>query len=253
MKHLGAGTQYVEEELQLMFPEARILRMDADTTLRRNSYDEKLTAFSEGKYDIMLGTQMVAKGLDFPKVTLVGVLNADRSLYSSDYRSFERSFSLLTQVVGRSGRGGIGGRAIIQTVQPDNETIKLAALQDYDSFYKTEISTRKLMIYPPYCEIAMVVFVSEGRMNAENASNYFFQTLVAKINGEYSDIKLNVLGPSVAGVPKVSGKYRYRMLIKHISSKRFNNLLNECILEFQKSIWNKSTSLSVDINPENII
>ena len=253
MKHLGAGTQYVEEELKEMFPDARILRMDADTTLRRNSYDEKLTDFAEGKYDIMLGTQMVAKGLDFPKVTLVGVLNADRSLYSSDFRSFERAFSLLTQVVGRSGRGGKGGRAIIQTVQPDNETIRLAALQDYDSFYKTEIATRRLMIYPPYCDLAMVVFTSEGRTNTESASKFFFETLVAKVKGEYSEVKLNVLGPSVAGVPKVSGKYRYRILIKHITSKKFTCLLNECILEFQKSNWNKTTTLSVDINPENII
>ena len=253
MKHLGAGTQYIEEELKLMFPEAKILRMDADTTLRRNSYEEKLTAFSEGKYDIMLGTQMVAKGLDFPRVTLVGVLNADRSLYSSDFRSFERAFSLLTQVVGRSGRGGKGGRAIIQTVQPDNETIKLAALQDYDSFYKTEISTRKLMIYPPYCDLAMVVFTSEGRTTADNASKFFFETLVKRVETEFADVKLNVLGPSVAGVPKVGGKYRYRMLIKHVASKKFSNLLNDCILEFKKSSWNKSTTISVDINPENII
>ncbi len=253
LKYLGAGTQFVEEELSTSFPEAKILRMDADTTMRRNAYDEKLTAFSNGEYDIMLGTQMVAKGLDFPKVTLVGVLNADQSLYSSDFRSFERSFSLLTQVVGRSGRGGKKGRAIVQTVQPDNETIRLATAQDYDSFYNSEILTRKLMIYPPYCDLALVVFQSESRMNSENASSFFFEMLVAKVNGDYSEVKLNILGPSVAAVPKVSGRYRYRIIIKYKNTKQFNKMLNECILEYHKSKWYKSTTISVDINPENII
>ncbi len=253
MKYLGIGTQRVEEELQAVFPKAKILRMDADTTLRRNSYDEKLTAFARGEYDIMLGTQMVAKGLDFHKVTLVGVLSADQSMFSNDFRSFERSFSLLTQVVGRSGRGGREGTAIIQTVHPDNEIIKLAATQDYDSFYNSEIMTRKLMIYPPYCELALLVFQSLGRTNAENASKFFFETLVAKINGDYNDVKINILGPSVASVPKVSNKYRYRIIVKYNNSKRFNTLLKECILEYQKSTWNRNTTISVDINPESII
>ncbi len=253
LKYLGIGTQKVEEELSSMYPNARILRMDADTTLRRNSYDEKLTAFANGEYDIMLGTQMVAKGLDFHNVTLVGILSADQSMFSSDYRSFERSFSLLTQVVGRAGRGNRKGKAIIQTVHPDNEIIKLSANQDYDSFYKTEISNRKIMIYPPYCKMAMLVFQSEQRNAAENAAKCFFDLIVERVNSEYSDVKINVMGPTIAGVPKVNGRYRYRIIIKYNNVNRFSALLNECIIEYKKQKWSKSTTVSVDINPESII
>lgn len=133
-----------------MFPSARVLRMDADATMTKSSYETKLTAFANGEYDILIGTQMVAKGLDFPNVTLVGVINADQMLYSDDYRSYERAFSLLTQVVGRSGRGDSKGVAVIQTSTPENYVIGLSAKQDYDTFYKGEIGVRKALLYPPF-------------------------------------------------------------------------------------------------------
>lgn len=253
LKYLGSGTQRVEEELNEMFPNARILRMDADSTLTKDAYEKNLTAFSRGEYDIMLGTQMVAKGLDFPKVTLVGVLNADRALYSADYRSFERTFSLLTQVVGRSGRGNEGGSAIIQTVTPENNIIKLAAIQDYDAFYEEEILNRKLMIYPPYCDIAMLVVQSINRSAAEAGINNLFCLIVDNVKSEFNDVKLNILGPSVATVPKVNNKYRYRLIIKFRSFARFSELLDKCLLAYHNSYEGKKTTVSVDINPENII
>ncbi|MBP5618357.1 MAG: primosomal protein N', partial [Clostridia bacterium] len=150
IKYAGVGTQRAERELKEQFPEARVLRMDADSTMARRAYEEKLTAFAKGEYDILLGTQMIEMGLDFPRVTLVGVLGADGALYSEDYHSFERTFSLLTQVIGRSGRGDDEGLAVVQSLSPDNEIIELAARQDYDAFYEQEILTRKVMIYPPY-------------------------------------------------------------------------------------------------------
>lgn len=253
LKYLGAGTQRVEEELKETFPTARVLRMDADTNLTKDAYEKNLTAFSNGEYDIMLGTQMVAKGLDFPKVTLVGVLSADRSLYSADYRSFERTFSLLTQVVGRSGRGAQGGSAIIQTVTPENNIIKLAANQDYDSFYEEEIFNRQLMIYPPYCEIAQLVVQSSRRADAENGINHIFSLLKNNVENEFNDVKLNILGPSVATVPKVNNKYRFRLIIKFRSFARFSELLQKCLLEYNDSLFGKNSTVSVDINPESII
>ena len=253
MKYLGVGTQRIEEELCALYPEASILRMDADSTMTKNAYEEKLSAFSREEYNIMLGTQMVAKGLDFPKVTLVGVLNADQSMYSSDFRSFERTFSLLTQVVGRSGRGTFGGSAIIQTVHPDDHTIKLASQQDYDSFYETEIATRRLMIYPPFCEIAVLSVYSLNRTEAENGAKALFRLLVDGVKGEFSDVKLNILGPSVAAIPKINNKYRYRLMIKFKSLARFRALLKSSLAEYYQSDFNKTTTVSVDINPENAL
>ncbi len=196
----------VEEELGLIFGDARILRMDADTTLAKDSYRKKLTSFSNGDYDIMLGTQMVAKGLDFEKVTLVGVLNADMAMHSADYKSYERAFSLLTQVVGRSGRGKNGGTAVIQTVQPDSDLIRLAAKQDYNSFYNDEILSRKLYIFPPYCEMAKLMFQSMDYELSKRGAAAFFELIVKRVKGDFNDLKLNILGPTADVVPKINKK-----------------------------------------------
>ncbi len=147
LRFSGAGTQKVEQELHELFPDARILRMDMDTTMSRFSHEKYFADFSAGKYDMIIGTQMVAKGLDFPNVTLVGVLSADASLFAQDYRSYERAFSLFTQVVGRSGRAEKAGRAFIQTFTPENTVISLAAAQDYDSFFAQEIESRRIHLY----------------------------------------------------------------------------------------------------------
>lgn len=249
----GEGTQKVEEELNKIFPTARVLRMDADTTMARFSHEKKLTAFANGEYDIMVGTQMVAKGLDFPNVVLVGVVNADQSLYSTDFRSAERSFSLFTQVIGRSGRGKDEGEAIIQTISPENEIIWQAAKQDYDAFFETEIAARKLLRYPPYCNICVVGFIGEDRGLVEESSEYFFQKLTEGLKGEYADQKVIILGPSSAGVVKIGGKYRYRIIIKCRNTKRFRMMIRSLVIMIMKIRKYKNLSVFADIDPESIM
>ncbi len=245
----GSGTQKLEEELRLLFPTARILRLDADTTGARDSYSNYLTAFANGEYDILLGTQMVAKGLDFPRVTVVGVIGADRALYSDDYRGYERTFSLLTQVVGRAGRADNPGVAVIQTNDTENNIISLAQKQDYDAFFKEEINNRKLMIFPPYCDICMVYVQSFDASIANDSINEIFANIKQAVASDYSDIKLIILGPAPATVPKVNNKYRYRIIIKTKNSSRFRDMIRTATDIKLK----KDTYIGVDINPENII
>ncbi|MBE6798698.1 MAG: primosomal protein N' [Ruminococcaceae bacterium] len=253
MKYSGIGTQKAEEELAELFPEAKILRMDADSTSSRTDYERNLSDFAEGKYDILLGTQMVAKGLNFPKVTVVGVLNADMSMQSPDFRSYERTFSLLTQVVGRSGRGDKKGVAVIQTNDPDSNIIELASRQDYEAFYKTEIMTRKLMVYPPYCNIATVVFSGENRSFTEESANYLLSLIKQFVGAEYSGVKLRVLGPTAASVLRVNNCYRYKLIIKYKNSKDFRNMMSGVLTNFNKSQYAKHTSAYIDVNPDSII
>ncbi len=249
LKFMGVGTQKAQEELQTLFPNAKILRLDADSTVSRDSYSTYLNAFVNGEYDILLGTQMVAKGLDFPNVSLVGVLGADSAMFSEDFRSFERMFSLLTQVVGRAGRGDSEGLAIIQTINPENNIIELAKEQDYDSFYESEILTRKLLTYPPYCDICVVSSQSVSREDAKDAINGIFSNIKEMLNNDYSDIKLIVLGPSPTAIAKVNNRYRFRVIIKCKNNKRFREMLKKAV--DVKLV--KDTTVSVDINPENII
>ena len=249
LRFMGLGTQRIEEELKVTFPNANILRMDADSTTSKDSYNDYLNDFASGKYNIMLGTQMVAKGLNFPNVTVVGVIGADSAANSNDYRSFERSFSLLTQVFGRAGRGEDAGTAIIQTTDPESNLIRLAAAQDYDSFYNMELAVRKMMIYPPYCDIAQITVQSSFKDLAEKTAKEVFSKLTTNISGEYNDIKVKILGPAPAATPKVNTKYRYRLIIKAKNSKRFRELLR--IASAVKC--EKDTSVFVDINPETII
>ena len=249
MRFSGAGTQKLEEELNLLFPEARVLRLDADSTMARDSYQTHLTAFANGEYDILLGTQMVAKGLDFPKVSLVGVIGADQALYSDDYRGFERTFSLLTQVVGRAGRSGGTSKAIIQTNDPTNNIIELAKNQDYESFYNSEILTRKLMIFPPFCDICQLSVSSSNREIAESTINEILSNIKNLVDGDFKDIKLIILGPTPAVVPKVNNKYRFRMLIKCKNNARFREMLNIATdIKFKQD-----AVFAIDFNPESVI
>ena len=249
MKFSGLGTQKAEEELKSVFPNARVLRLDADSTVARESYSSYLSDFAKGEYDILIGTQMVAKGLDFPNVTLVGVLGADKAMYSEDFRSFERSFSLLAQVVGRAGRGNEAGKAIIQTSDPESTLIELARTQDYDSFYNEEILTRKLMIYPPYCDICMVSVQSLIRENAEKAIKEIFENIKKKIHGEYSGVKVSILAPSVASISKINNRYRYRMIIKCKNNSEFRKMLREAM----DIKYMQDTVSFVDMNPESVL
>ena len=248
----GTGTQRAEVEIAEIFPHARILRMDTDTTMTRSSHEKKLTAFANGEYDILVGTQMVAKGLDFPNVTLVGVLNADHMLYLDDYRSYENTFSLLTQVVGRSGRGKDKGRAIIQTFTPENPIITLAASQDYDAFYNAEIGIRKAMLYPPFASICLVGFVGENAKLTENAAFAFTAKMTELLNQEYSDIPLRVLGPSQAAVFKVCNKYRFKLILKCRNDNRFREMLSRMLIAFSGEREFNGVTVYADMDPLNL-
>ncbi|MBE6729460.1 MAG: primosomal protein N' [Ruminococcaceae bacterium] len=249
LRFYGMGTQRVEDELKMLFPQARILRLDADSTLAKDSFSHYLDLFSKGEYDIMLGTQMVAKGLDFENVTLVGVIGADQSMHSDDYRSFERTFSLLTQVVGRAGRGGYSGKAVIQTVNPESNLIHLAVQQDYEAFYNDEILTRKMMLYPPFCDIALVGVSSTDSGLAYDSAIKIFDNIKALIEKEYNAVKLVILGPSAASVPKVNLRYRYRMIIKCRYNARFREMIRKATdIKRQNDL-----SVFIDVNPETVI
>lgn len=247
IKFSGVGTQRAEEELETLFPNARILRLDADSTMAKDSYANYLKDFGEGKYDILLGTQMVAKGLDFPNVTLVGVLGADNAMFSEDFRSFERTFSLLTQVVGRAGRGETAGKAIIQTADPNSDLIAKAQNQDYDSFYEDEILSRKLRIFPPYCDICVVSVRSVNRENAEKSINLIFEEFKKELTKNDS-VKVIILGPGPASIPRVNNRYRYRMIIKCKNNKEFRKILQNAVAV--KLLGD--SGVSIDFNPESI-
>ena len=249
VRYAGFGTQRIEEELQTVFPSARILRMDADTTMARYSYQDKLTAFANGEYDILLGTQMVAKGLDFPKVTLVGVISIDHQLYNDDFRSSEKAFDLLTQVVGRSGRGDFKGRAFIQTVIPDNDIIELSASQDYESFYNIEAIIRKSMVYPPFCDICSLTFTSEQFNQSVAGAKIFFEMIKNAVTSEYSDVKINLLGPLQPRVSKINNKYRNVITIKCKNNKRFREMMSELLKTYMKNSKYSTANVTIDINP----
>lgn len=246
---VGYGTQRAEAELADIFPDARILRMDTDATMSKSSHEKKLSDFARGDYDILVGTQMVAKGLDFPNVTLVGVLSADQMLYSDDYRSFENAFSMLTQVVGRSGRGESKGRAVIQTYTPENPIISLASKQDYDAFYSDEIKIRKAMLYPPFAKMCLIGFVCENSVKLTAATKDFMVLLTDKLNSDFSDIPIRVLGPSPASVPKVNNKYRYKIILKCRNDSRFREMLSLVLNEFSKLKDYTDVTVYADMHP----
>lgn len=250
VKYSGVGTQKIEDELSRMFPAARILRMDADTTLRRNAYSEKLGAFSRGEYDIMLGTQMVAKGLDFPNVSLVGIVSVDAQLCNDDFRSSERTFDLLTQVIGRAGRADVKGRALLQTVLPDNEIIALAAKQNYDEFYKMEIAVRKAMVYPPFCNLCVLTFISESFSGSFSGATAFLEKLKKLVTESFSDVHMTALGPIAPKILKINNKYRHTVMIKCKNNKRFREMLSFALKQFMKDPKNSGITVTADIDPQ---
>ena len=247
MKHVGAGTQKVEEELRELFPEAGILRMDADTTA--GGHEEILQTFERERVPILLGTQMVAKGLDFENVTLVGVLSADISLYVDNYRAAERTFSLLTQVVGRAGRGGKTGRAVIQTYTPGNDVIRCAAQQDYDAFYESEIRMRRLRRYPPFADLFTVTVsgTEEGRvLRAAVSVRETLRQLC--LRPELAAGEPEVLGPAPAPVVKVNNRFRYRCTLVGKNDKATREMLAWLQKDFAKDSANRGMNLFVDHN-----
>ena len=246
MRYSGVGTQKVEEALRLRFPEARILRMDQDTTMRKDSHQRLLSAFGRGEYDILIGTQMVTKGLDFPRVTLVGVLTPDQMLYADDFRSYERTFSLITQVVGRSGRQQLPGRAFLQTYQPDHPVLTAAARQDYPAFYRTEADTRRHLLYPPFCRLYCLGFWGENEAEVKGAGQAVLILLERLLKTEDPELPVRLLGLAPANVLRVAGRYRYKLLIKGKNSPRMRELLWRLYTEPEAAA--KNVTMTIDPN-----
>ena len=251
LSRMGFGTQRVEEELGQLLPDSKIMRMDTDTTAAKFAYDTMLSDFRAHRADVLLGTQMVTKGHDFPDVTLVGVLLADASLYLDDYRAAERTFSMLTQVIGRAGRrGDKEGLAIIQTNNPDSEVISLACRQDYESFYEREIALRRLLVFPPFCDIALITLSSTLESELLHACPLFAKELQSMIEGEYKDVALVTFGPFEAPVYRVDNKYRMRMVLKCKLNRRTLAMLADLICRSSNNM--RKITVSIDLNPTNL-
>ena len=243
MKHIGAGTQKVEEELQAMFPGTGILRMDAETAA--GSHEKLLDRFEKERIPILLGTQMVAKGLDFENVTLVGVLSADISLYVDNYRAAERTFSLLTQVVGRAGRVSKLGRAVIQTYTPGNDVIQSAARQDYDSFYKNEIRMRRMRRYPPFADL-FTLTVSGTEEGAVLRAAAGVREQLRKLFVQ--DSAVEVLGPAPAPVLKLNNRFRYRCVLVGKNDKTTREKISWLLKDFANDRANRGLNIFADCN-----
>lgn len=249
----GLGTQRIEDELAELFPDVPVLRMDADTTMSRTAHEEKFKAFANGEYRIMVGTQMVAKGLDFPKVGLVGVLTADQSLYSDDYRSYETTFSLLTQVIGRAGRREEQGLAVVQTYTPDNPVIELAAQQNYTDFYALENVARRTMHYPPYADLFLFGFTGPQEQKVRQTAKRMLQLLHTAVTGEYAGLPVIALDPTPASVVRVAGKYRYKLLLKARNTKQTRDMVRSLLRAIHTDPTARGVSVYVDINPASML
>ena len=230
-----------------------MLRVDTDSVAAKYSLEKKLDQFSRGEYDIMVGTQMVAKGLNFENVTLVGVLSADQSLFSDDFRSNERTFDLLTQVVGRAGRGKYPGRAIIQTYAPENPVLHLAAHQDYFGFYRQEIRFRQALLYPPFVDILVIGFVGEKEALVRQGAETFLRMASQLAREEYSGLPLRMLRPSPAAVARVSNKYRYKLLIKCRNSPQLREMVSRLLIQFASLREFQQVTAYADPDPYRIL
>jgi primosomal protein N' (replication factor Y) len=245
LKFTGAGTQKVEEELHELLPDTEIIRMDTDTVTAKNSHETILNKFRDKKIPILLGTQMVTKGLNFENVTLVGVISADQYLYVNDYRAHERTFSMITQVVGRSGRGEKPGRAVIQTFTPGNEVIRLASCQDYDGFYEREIELRRLMGCPPVGDIVRITASGQRESTVLRCCTAIRDAL----KGYFIGTEVQVIGPAPASVAKVNNRYRYNVTLNGRNDRRLRDVVSTVVCEFSNNKDFRGVSVFADSDP----
>ena len=257
LKHFGIGTQQVEELVKEAFPEARVSRMDIDTTSRKGSHEKILTKFKNHKVDILIGTQMIAKGLDFPSVTLVGIIAADTSLNLPDFKASERTFQLLTQVGGRTGRGELDGNVVLQTYEPEHYSIQLAQKHDYISFYEEEIELRNAFDYPPFINIINLVFSSKNEKMMIATAEEIFNQLSLDISEKLMDYKVqNLLGPNPSLIYKIKDRFRYQILIKCSDEelKIIKDIVKKrCIIDREKKNKKRDVKIIIDINPTSIL
>ncbi len=244
---LGTGTQKVEEEVESLFPEARVLRMDGDTVTRKYAHERILRAFSQGRADILIGTQMVAKGLDIPGVTIVGVINADTSLLLPDFRAAERTFQLVTQVAGRAGRGELAGEVIIQTYCPEHYSIQAASRQNYEQFFIREMGVRRKLGYPPFSSLARVVIRGGNEREVSEAAHTFRRNLMPS-GGD----GVQIMGPVPAPIPKLKDQYRWHLVLKAPQARILRSLLRDTLERFRR-VSGRRVTVSIDIDPEYIM
>ena len=252
LQYRGFGTQKAEEELAKLFPDARVLRMDQDSTAAKDAHEKLLAKFADHEYDIMVGTQMVAKGLDFEDVTLVGVLGIDSLLFAQGFRAYENVFSLITQVVGRSGRARDPGFAIIQTTDPDNPVLNLAAAQDYDAFFQQEIAYRKLGLYPPFCGLCVIGFAGAKEVEVARAAARF-AALLGRQAAKQPDLPLRVLGPTPGSIEKINDTYRYKLTIKCRNDRRFRDLVRSALELYEQEKLPSKATVAVDLHSDGDI
>ncbi|MBQ1281937.1 MAG: primosomal protein N', partial [Oscillospiraceae bacterium] len=245
MKAVGFGTQRVQAELEELLPNQEILRMDADTVTATNTHEVILNRFRDENLPVLVGTQMITKGLNFPNVTLVGVLDADAALYVDNFRASETAFSMITQVIGRSGRGSEAGRAFLQTMTPENPVIQLAAQQDYDGFYALELPLRQLRGCPPFADLILISFSGIDEEQVASRACYFRDMLCAALT--QSRVSMRILGPAPAPIARVCGRYRYRLTLSLQNSREARTLIASLVRAFEKE--RKGVSAFVDINP----
>ena len=253
IRYFGTGTQKVEEELARHFPGIRVIRMDVDTTTEKGAHEKWLDQFQRGKADVLLGTQMVAKGLDFPKVTLVGVIAADTVLHLPDFRAAEKTFQLLTQVAGRAGRHELPGKVIIQTYNPEHYSIVHASRHDYISFAREELQHRKKRLFPPYCSLALITFLHEHVPLLVTAGEFFAHTFKTEWYRSYPDrshILLEVMGPVASPVPRKKDRYRFQCVVKYRQDRSIPEAIRHAVEMTAQQFKNERLQISVDVDPQ---
>jgi primosomal protein N' (replication factor Y) len=244
----GVGTQRVEEALKSQFPQARVLRMDVDTTRRKGAHDQILESFGRGEADILLGTQMVAKGLDFPGVTLVGVISADTSIHLPDFRAGERTFQLLTQVSGRAGRGDRPGEVVVQTYLPEGEAVQYARHHDFLGYARLELAARQSVEYPPFGRMALFLFKGRDETEVARAAGFCAQAMRSK-----APPGVDIMGPVAAPLARIRGSYRWQVILKTASHHKLNSLARETQEQFGGGTKSSGVALDIDIDPVSIL